>query len=103
VDDRLPMYIVFDGNDGTYQDWLAMNSGGFVVNVRRNLSPKYMVLHRASCATVSKYGRMSKQGGFTERSFIKVCASDTDTLRAWARRHGRADGTFSKECSLCIK
>lgn len=97
------MYTVFDGNDGTYQDWLEENSGGFVVNVRRNLSPTYMVLHRASCPTISKYGRMSKQGGFTERSFIKVCAPDTDTLRDWVRRHGRVDGTFSKECSLCVK
>lgn len=98
----MPMYTVFDGNDNAYQAWLAMNRQGYVINLRRNLSPSYMVLHKASCPTISNYGGMSKKGGFTERSFIKVCALELDVLRQWARSHGRGNATFSNECSRCI-
>ncbi len=95
------MLTVFDSDDDAYQNWLAVNPRGYVVNARRNLSPTYMVLHTASCPTISIYGGMSRKGGFTERAYIKVCAPDIDSLRSWLRKHGRLDGTFSKECSRC--
>lgn len=95
------MPVLFDGNDDAYQDWLAENPHGYVTNARRNMSPSYRVLHRASCSTIRNYKGRVRQGAFTERSYIKICATEVDDLRDWLRRNGRPDGTFSKECSLC--
>ena len=95
---------LFDGNDDLYMDWLAANANGFVVNTRRARArrAKYMVLHRARCATISKYTEIGRpEGGFTERGYIKVCAPTVDELRGWVKKHGREDGSFSKECGLC--
>jgi len=97
------MIQVFDGDDSIYQAWLSAHPDGYVLNARRNLSPNYMVLHKASCEMISNYGEMSKKGGFTERSFIKVCGPTIGALRDWVCKHGRADRTFSNECSLCNK
>ncbi|HIL96934.1 MAG TPA: hypothetical protein EYG51_13585 [Pseudomonadales bacterium] len=93
----------FDGSDKHYLQWLADNRLGWVINARRSLTPTYMVLHRANCRTVHDYNDMARPGGFTERSFIKVCANDLAELRQWTARHGRSDKSFSKECSLCSK
>ena len=95
------MATVFDSNDDAYQAWLVAHPRGYVLNVRRNLAPSYMVLHRTSCYTIRNYHERSKPGGFTERGYIKVCADELADLRAWVRRHGRPDGSFSKECSRC--
>ena len=49
------MTTTFDGNDDLYQTWLAGHPHGFVINTRRRISPDYLVLHRASCAFISRY------------------------------------------------
>ena len=74
-----------------------------VAQVGGNKNSFYMVLHRATCLKVSDYNDMAKPGGFTERSYIKVCATDVEDLRVWTTRNGRPDGSFSKECSFCTK
>ena len=95
------MTQLFDGDDAAYQAWLAAHPHGYVLNVRRSLVPGYMVLHRADCHSIGKYHERSKPGGFTERGYLKVCADELVDLRAWVRRHGRPDGSFSKQCSRC--
>jgi len=94
--------IEFLDDDESYLRWLASHQDGLVVNTTRSRSPSYMVLHRASCPYITAYmGRASRPGGFTERGYIKVCAVDVPSLRAWARQHGRLDGSFSSECPRC--
>ena len=90
---------LFDGNDDLYQDWLAANADGFVVNTRRARRASYMMLHRASCSFIKE--SPWPPGRFTERTYIKVCAPTVDELRGWVKKHGREDGSFSKECGLC--
>lgn len=92
---------VFDGDDAAYQEWLANNPQGYVVNVRRNLTPSYMVLHKSNCDFICNQKRMAQKGGFTERAYLKICSNEINDLREWIRRHGRNDGGFSKECSKC--
>src|SRR5688572_30744776 len=84
--------------DEAYHQWRHAHPGGFVLNVRRSLRPDYMVLHAADCGHIRTH---SSPGAFTERSYRKVCATDPELLRDWAREHGRSDGTFSKECPDC--
>ena len=94
---------IFRNDESGYFDWIMKNPDGYVVNVRKNRTPKYMVFHTATCYGITTYNEISKPGGFTERSFVKVCANDIDELRDWVRANGRRDGSFSKECSLCNK
>jgi hypothetical protein len=95
------MVTVFDGDDGGYHAWLAANPHGYVVNTGRGMSSSYMVLHRASCLTIGEYNETAREGGFTERAYIKVCSESIPDLRDWVRQHGRADGSFSSECGRC--
>ena len=89
--------VVFDNSDIDYQSWLSSNPTGFVLNARRSLVPSYMVLHRALCPSISQYTRVARDGGFTERGYVKVGATAAQALRDRVREHGRADGSFSKE------
>jgi len=61
-----------------------------------------MVLHRATCPSISEYKGQALPGGFTERQYIKICADNLDFLKRWLRQHGRPDGSFSSECA-CTK
>ncbi|WP_424945627.1 hypothetical protein [Candidatus Spongiihabitans sp.] len=92
---------LFDGNDDLYQNWLAAHTDGFVINTSRREARRgtYMVLHRARCKNINE--SPWPHGGFTERSYIKVCALTVDELRAWARTNGRVDGSFSSERCFC--
>ena len=92
---------LFDGNDDLYQDWLAANANGFVINTPRNKArrAKYMVLHRARCFSIKD--SPWPHGGYTERTYIKVCAPTVKGLRGWVKSNGRDDGSFSNECSHC--
>ena len=95
------MLIEFNDNDDAYQDWMAKHPYGFVVNTRRGITPKYMVLHRARCSHITVYAITQPHGGFTERIFIKACAPTVEDLRDWVKAHGRPDGTFTKKCATC--
>ncbi len=92
---------IFDSDDKSYFAWLSAHPRGFVVNTTRGRSPKYMVLHRASCYSIAQPNPRAEPGGFMERDYIKVCADDIRSLRVWARQNGRTDGSFSSECRLC--
>lgn len=96
------MVSVFDGNDMEYQKWLSENPGGYVLNARRSLTPSYMVLHSAGCYSIRRYTSNVPRGGFTERSYVKVCAPTKSELSDWVRKHGRPDGSFSNICSFCV-
>jgi hypothetical protein len=81
--------------------WLAAHPDGFVLNLSRTCAPGYIVLHRASCSSISNYTRMARPGGFTERQYAKVCAESEGDLRTWVQRHGRPDGSFTTRCQRC--
>ncbi len=88
----------FANDDTSYLNWIAENPDGFVLNVERSPRPAYLVLHRATCSTIAK---PRDDGAYTDRGYQKVVASDLDDLRGYARRAGRADGSFSLVCGHC--
>jgi hypothetical protein len=90
--------IRFSDDDEGYLDWVSAHPEGFVLNVRRVPDPSYVVLHRASCGSIS--GKQAR-GAFTERKYRKVCADSVAALSIAAQREGRTDGSFSKRCGHC--
>lgn len=93
--------IEFKNNEDGYFMWLMAHPDGFVLNVRFEADPEYVVLHRASCGTISS--DKLPPGAYTNRKFRKWCAKKADDLRPAAMLEGREDGSFSKHCGICNK
>lgn len=91
--------IEFVDNESGYLSWIKDNPGGFVLNLRRAESRDYVILHRATCRSIST--RKRAPGAYTERAYRKVCAATVAELAQAARREGRMDGSFSRRCGLC--
>lgn len=88
----------FTDDDAGYLRWIGNHPAGFVVNIERGERPGYAVLHRANCSSIS---RDREEGAYTERGYKKVASDDLNSLRAYVKSIGRADGSFSKQCGLC--
>ena len=106
--DRLPSHnrlgtemLKIPATDREYADWVIAHPGGFVLNTRRRNDSSYMVLHTATCRTISPARYGIARGAFTEMEYKKVCAEQVDELQRWVRGHGRPDGSFSKRCRRC--
>jgi hypothetical protein len=95
------MAVEFNSGDGPYLAWLGAHPTGFVLNTGRSHPPEYMVLHRASCPSISVLVPPARPGGFTERDYVKVCADSVADLSAWDRLNRRPSGSFSKLCPRC--
>jgi hypothetical protein len=92
--------IEFIDDDLSYLAWVAAHPDGYVLNVRRLRDPRYVILHRANCTTISNETHAS--GAYTARGYRKICVSGEAMLPAAAKREGRSDGSFSNRCSRCL-
>jgi hypothetical protein len=82
----------FRDDDASYRGWLYANLKGFVVNAERHPSPSYLILHRATCDTITP----TPDRCFT-CDYIKICSRDRYELDAWAKSLG---GSL-KACEFC--
>ena len=88
----------FTDDDHGYGCLLQDHPAAFVLNVRRNPSVSYTVLHRATCKTISQ---PKDAGAYTARGYRKVAAEAVDELRRYIRSLRSADGSFSAACGQC--
>ena len=91
--------IRFEHDDPGYLDWVNRHPEGYVLNVRDRPYPQYVVLHRATCKTVSR--GLFNPAGYTGGSYRKAVTKTKDGLRDVSIQNGRVDGSFSKECARC--
>ena len=77
---------MFKDDDSGYRAWLADHQGpeAYVLNAERDPKPTYLMLHRATCHTIS--GEPARGTQWTH-DFIKVCGSRTD-VESFARGVG---------------
>lgn len=94
--DAGPEVEVFRDDDAGYLAWLAEHPDGFVLNVARPPRANYLILHRASCRTIS--GRPARGGPWTG-PYIKVCSEDKLEIAAWTGRH---TGVAPSRCGVCL-
>ncbi len=71
----------FMDDDAGYARWTAEHPSGFVVNADRQPRPGYLVLHRATCPTIT--GAPARGSAWT-KDYIKLCALDVSPLERWA-------------------
>ncbi len=84
----------FVDDDTGYLRWTQRHPSGFVVNADRQPRPGYLVLHRATCPTIT--GTPARGSAWT-KDYIKVCAVDGSPLERWAKRLG---GSL-RSCGRC--
>ena len=81
-----------DDEDG-YLTWLSTHSTGYVLNCERNPRAVYLVVHRATCGTIS--GQPARGRKWTA-AYQKVCSDSLPELSDWARPVGSLS-----PCGLC--
>jgi hypothetical protein len=85
----------FLDDDGGYLAWATEHRLGFVVNADRTMSPRSLVLHRATCSTI---GGSPSPGRKRTASHRKICATDVAVLAAWCRDDIGADPGVCRHC-----
>jgi len=89
----VPRHFIDDDNG--YLAWLDGHRDGFVINCERDPKPNYVILHRASCGTIT--GTPSRGVRWT-KDFRKVCAGSAAELDDWAED---AIGGRPSRCGRC--
>ncbi len=87
---------VFEDDDPGFISWRDSHPNGYVVNAYRNPTADYLMLHRTSCPHLHR----SVAAVRWTRDYVKVCATRTDDLAAWARQTV-ADSARLKPCYWC--
>ena len=93
--DEGPAESFVDDDDG-YLGWVAAHPSGYVLNSGRNPSPRYLVLHRATCHTMVP--RASSDTRTWTTAYRKTCALTAGELVAWAEAHGGGPPTACRVC-----
>jgi hypothetical protein len=95
--------VCFKDDDNSYLRWVSEHPDEYVVNMRRRLDPRYLVLHRADCKSITRYPFMkANPGGFTERGYLKLCGASISELKHSLKQITRRQDPFSKACSQCV-
>lgn len=85
----------FQDDDTGYEGWLAAHPDWYVLNAARNPAPNYLMLHRATCRTItSSPGRAMRWTA----EYIKFCGNRAE-LEKFAQ--SGVGGTASP-CRLCL-
>ncbi len=71
----------FIDKDAEFLAWIESNPDGYLLNTYRKPSPKYLVLHRATCPSFKR-----NCGEYWTKTYRKICATDPNALHSWARR-----------------
>ena len=85
----------FVDDDPGYLRWLTAHPHGFVVNSFRTPKSSYLVLHKATCGSIS---RQVTRGERWTVAYGKFCSSDLDELDHWSLRTAGGD---LQPCGLC--
>jgi hypothetical protein len=85
----------FVDDDPGYLSWVAGHPEGYVVSAARRPSAAYLMLHRATCKTIT---RLQPRARTFTGPWSKLCG-DRDELEAYARGLG---GT-TLACGHCLR
>jgi hypothetical protein len=63
---------IFEDDDAGYLAWVENHQHGFDVNSYRKPDPRYLILHRATCGTIT--GKPARDDRWMTGEFIKACS-----------------------------
>lgn len=85
----------FSHDETGYSRWLDEHPAGYILNCEHVPSSRYLVLHRASCSTIS--GAPARGTTWTS-AYAKVCSKSASDLDNWAKRR---TGALPSRCGQC--
>lgn len=85
----------FVDDEAGYAGWLRAHVAGYVLNCHRQPQASYLVLHRATCHTISG---IPARGLSWTVDYAKVCSDSATSLSAWALE--KTKGSVSR-CGVC--
>jgi hypothetical protein len=85
----------FIDDDPGYLAWLSAHPTSFVLNTYRTPTPAYLVLHRATCHTISE---LPMNGSTWTREYRKICGERAE-LESYARNDVGSD---VHPCAHCL-
>ncbi|MGH2560168.1 MAG: hypothetical protein ACRDJH_13985 [Thermomicrobiales bacterium] len=85
----------FIDDESGYLIWLSRHPNGYVVNAERVPRPNYLILHRATCGTISG---MPARGRFWSCDYSKTCNTSLEELAMWARQGVGGEATACGQC-----
>lgn len=89
----------FFTSDTEFRAWSGSCPEGYVLNLRRNAGANYLILHKASCSSLSP--SQYRGGAFTERSYRKVGSASIRELTDWIGKNVPGAASFSGRCGRC--
>ena len=89
---------LFKNDDPGYLAWVESHQDGFVVNTYRKPDPRYLILHRVTCGTIT--GKPARGDRWTTGEFMKACSENRADLEQWAREDA---GGELKPCGICLR
>jgi hypothetical protein len=93
--DSQNMIACFTNDDAGYLAWLEAHADGYVLNCYRRPTADYLMLHLASCRTIT--GEPTRGLSWT-KDYAKVGGSSVAELDGWA---SAKTGAYPSRCSLC--
>jgi hypothetical protein len=94
--DRGAQLQQFVDQDTAYRSWIAAWPHGYVLNCERSPRADYLVLHRATCSSISEL--QPGMNTFTGE-YIKVCSTDLQAVKQWALE---GIGAAPSPCQQCM-
>lgn len=88
--------ILFENNEAGYLSWIAEHPESFVLNTGKNISPSYLVIHQASCRTITN------NSNFTTGSYVKICGNSIDSIAEFLIKKRISNSGF-RYCGICLK
>ncbi len=87
----------FKDDDNGYLQWVNTNQKGFVVNTNRQPNPEYLIVHLATCYTITG----TPTGGINwTKDYIKICSLDRMELDSCLTILFPASGGL-EPCKVC--
>ncbi len=86
-------------DDTEFLEWTKVHPEAYVINLRANHSPDYIVLHRANCRTIAV--STVATGPLTTGAYRKVGGRDLTIFDTWIPRNIAGGQCVSDECIVC--
>jgi hypothetical protein len=91
-----PPVQLFLDDDRAYLAWLATNLHGWVINAYRIPDDRYLILHKATCHTIT--GIPARGSTWTGGQFSKICGTSVAGITEWCLLHA---GGQPIRCGRC--
>jgi hypothetical protein len=88
--------VAFLDDDAGYLAWIAVHPDGYVLNSHRQPTPRYLVLHRATCHTMAPRSEADTRAWTA--AYRKTCSATAGELVNWAQAYGGGPPTRCRTC-----